>query len=172
MKDVWTQEAETLLAAVKEDMKTEDDAVAVELVKVTTAAGLAKLDEKFSELSSDEMHAVIATLIANTTNGDGIEFRGAELGESQPVWIAATIAEAGRLPSERPSDRRWIRLDRITTVYAHPSIASSDDERDWLYSLTVVADGREYHATPVRLRGAAALDAVDKVLRAVARIVK
>lgn len=157
--------ADFVLAGIKKDLKNDDDSVAIYHLIGSSASHLqATLEGEIKDWTIEEMHDVIAVLIKRLGGGDRIEL---DKLQATPMWLAVTPAVDGKLPSENPTDRRWIRLDTVTVVYAKPSIAVAEDVRDWLFSLTVHADEKIYHASPVRFRGEMVNSAVDKILSAV-----
>jgi hypothetical protein len=164
--------ADFLLAVMHEKLGTDDPEVILEDIKMTSAEYLEeKFSDKFDGWTKDELHAAIVAVISKLEPGDGIEFAGHENEDNIPVWLGAIQVEDGRLPSKDPGKRRWIRLDTITMVFSNPNFATDDDPRNWLSSVTFRSDGSMYHASPVLFRGDMANAAVQKVLRAVARVV-
>jgi hypothetical protein len=162
--------ADLVLSEIKKDLKNDNDSVAIDHLIGTSAPYLQEtLDGEIKNWTIEEIHEVIAILIKRFGGGDGIEF---DKLQTTPMWLAATPAIDGRLPSENPTDRRWIRLDTVTAVYAKPSIAVAEDVRDWLFSLTVQTEEKLYHASPVRFRGEMVNSAVDKILNAVSIAVR
>lgn len=165
--------AEILFAAMTENLGTDDAETIAEDLKMTSAAYLEeKYPGKFDGWSKGDLHAAIITLLRKLDPNDGIEFAGRGSADDAAIWLAATLVESGRLPSQKQEQRRWIRLDTITSVYANNNIGVGNDPRDWQFSVTVRADGVDYHASPLLFRGEMVNAAVDKVLNAVARILR
>jgi hypothetical protein len=157
--------SEEFLPAVKALFKTDNDEAAIYYLEGMSAQRLKEeLGTEIPNWTVEHLHQIIATTIEKFGGGDGVELsRGIE----NPLWLAVTLAVENKLPSQQPTDRRWIRLDTITSVYAKSSMSVGDDVRDWLFSLTVQVGETIYHASPVRFRGEMANRAVDKILDAV-----
>ncbi|WP_017166894.1 hypothetical protein [Xanthomonas phaseoli] len=121
--------------------------------------------DDFKKLSRNEQQSVVSTLVARLKSDDGIELH--ELGDV-PVWVRVVPAVDGRLPADKPSGWRWVRLDTITEVIPNVGIGVSDDPEDWQYTLIVTAGGQQYHPTAVRFRGSAVNAPLTRLLRLVA----
>jgi hypothetical protein len=161
-----SSKVEALVEAVRKEFNSVDDKLVLHDILMSPAQHLLnRFNGQFANWSIDDMHAVIVAAIEHLGPDDSINLRGKE----SPVWLAATQAINGRLPSEDPTDRCWIRLDTITKVSAKPAIATGDDPRDWLFRLAVEVNGQQYDASPILFRGPVVNRVVDKILDAVAK---
>jgi hypothetical protein len=172
MTDVWNAKADALKAAIAADMSKAlgrepiSDAAVYESLMCSSLDHLVTYaGEDFARLTRNEQQSVVATLLHRLKPDDGIDLH---MVGSVPVWLRVVPAVDGRLPSDKPNEWRYVRLDTITEVIPEVAIGTGDDPEEWQYMLSITAGDKKYHPTAVRFRGSAVNAPLTRLLRLVA----